>query len=261
MSVNTKVLMKQILMSSPANLTGDNIIRAIAQWSEVRNALLNVGVDVVVTPELPSGDIFLARAGLLYKDDYIESRFKYAQRSKDVAFASAWFLEHRFAVNIDSSFNFNSCNALFSSDRKHLWLGLHDPSTDMQMKTVVDLVFDRHEEVIVRPLEIITQHNLDEVFCPLATGELLWYPQAFSTHSRMVVESWYEGRMIEVDMEDGARFACNSLSVRDTIIMPLISEKLQAKLLKRGYDVVQVDVSELIKRGGACKCLTIEVTE
>lgn len=254
--------MKQILMASPVRLTGDNIVKAIAQWSELRNTLLDLGFDVIVMPELPSGDIFISGAGLIYKNDFIESRHDFAERGKDVSFISSWFNEHRFDVQSDSSFNLDTDNVIFSSDRQHLWFGIHNLNQDIQSKRILDDVFDRYEDLIIRPLEIEKQFRLRDVFCPLASGELLWYPQAFSTHSKMVIDSWYEGKMIEVSSVDVVlNAACNSISNCDTIIMPLISDELHATLLKRGYDVVQVDVSELIKRGGGCNCLTLEVTE
>ena len=52
-------------------------------------------------------------------------------------------------------------------------------------------------------------------------------------------------------------FAANCLPVGDSIIFPLAFPKTRAKLEKRGYQLVTVDVSELAKAEGAVTCCSL----
>ena len=52
-------------------------------------------------------------------------------------------------------------------------------------------------------------------------------------------------------------FCANSVVVGRTIVMPGCTPRLGALLERRGFDVVVCDVSEFVKAGGGCRCLTL----
>jgi len=121
---------------------------------------------------------------------------------------------------------------------------------------------------IIRPSEFTTFsldlihpnfYHLDTCFCPLnTTGELLWYPPAFSRESGDKIRLlWRADTRISVDANDAARFACNSISIGKNIIMPMVSQGLQERLRARGYNVFCIDMSEFLKAGGGPKCCTL----
>ena len=277
--------MKTILMTTPTNfgiqyeinpwMHGNiglsNKNEVVKQWSNLRNALIGAGADVVVLPASPEycpDAVFTANAGLIYKNLFISSRFRNEERAAEEPFFIKWFLQHGYtipdyeirATREQLSFE-GAGDALFNKDRKILWMGVGFRSS-LGFKALLDDEL-HNTDIIVRPLELVNSkfYHLDTCFCPLDTGELIWYPPAFSDYSRMVIESWYEGRDIKVTDEDAALFACNSVSVGSTIISPIITPFLNQTLISRGYTVVQCDMSQFLKSGGACKCLTIEVVE
>jgi ornithine--oxo-acid transaminase len=139
-----------------------------------------------------------------------------------------------------------------------LWFGFGQRSS-YHFKRILDVQFE-NTKFIVRGLELIDPkfHHLNTCFCPLETGQLLWYPPAFSEHSRGIIETWYENNNFEISEVDARALACNSISVGWNIIMPEISKGLRDILYINGYDVIQLDMGEFILGGGACKSLVLE---
>lgn len=275
--------MKKILMVPPdkfaveyqinpwmnGNIDTVDKVKAAQQWLATRDALIQAGADVIVLPSPPVGcpdAVFAANAGLIFKDMYINSKFKHEERQGEEDYFEEYFDAHDYDMlefpdpNRTLSFE-GAGDALFSADRKHLWFGYGWRSSG-DYKFKLDEMFE-NTDVIVRPLKLVDPrwYHLDTAFCPLDTGELLWYPPAFDAHSQMVIESWYEGKDIKVSEEDALRFACNAVSVGKNIVIPHCSDDLFFNLMDRGYGVLTVDMSQFLRSGGACKCLTLEVVE
>jgi len=65
--------------------------------------------------------------------------------------------------------------------------------------------------------------------------------------------------IIWVSETDARNFACNAISIDKSVIMHKASAGLKSALVQHGFEVIEADVSEFIKAGGACKCLTLEI--
>jgi len=59
---------------------------------------------------------------------------------------------------------------------------------------------------------------------------------------------------------DAERFACNAVNLGRTIVLNRISSGLERQLCDRGFEVVQVELDEFLKAGGAAKCLVMKLT-
>ena len=66
--------------------------------------------------------------------------------------------------------------------------------------------------------------------------------------------------------EDEAKnFACNAVVINSpegfqtAVIVPKGCPKTERTLMKWGFDVYSTDMSEYMKSGGACKCLTLKL--
>jgi arginine dihydrolase len=104
-------------------------------------------------------------------------------------------------------------------------------------------------------------YHLDTCFAPLSDGSILYYPAAFGPRSLAAIEAFYppEDRIV-VTEADAVRFACNAVNVGNTIILNQISAGLTAALESRGFEVIQVNLSEFLKAGGAAKCLVMKLS-
>jgi N-dimethylarginine dimethylaminohydrolase len=277
--------MKQIVMAPPdkfgvqyeinawmkGNVDTVDVHKAAQQWSNLRNMLVQVGVDVIVMPSPPlecPDAVFTANAGLIYKDIFIPSQFEHPERQAEEPYFIEYF-ERKFhlnPINEESDgrrLSFEGAgDALFSKDRKRLFMGFGF-RTHGDAKFALDYLLEQHETLVV-PLRLVDPrwYHLDTAFCPLDTGEVLWYPDAFDKYSQSIIEAWYPGDMnIKVSEEDALQFACNAVSVGESIVMPKQTDDLFFNLMDRGYKVHTVDMSQFLRSGGACKCLTLEVIE
>lgn len=277
--------MKKIIMTSPTNFSiqyeinpwmngnigSTNKSKMVQQWSELRNSLVASGADVIVLPPSPDycpDAVFTANAGVVYKSLFIPSKFRHEERAVEEPFFIDYFKKKGYDIApnlIEASreqLSFEGAgDALFNKDRTILWLGTGF-RTSLSYKTVLDSFFT-DSKVIVRPLELVNPrfYHLDTCFCPLDTGEVLWYPGAFSDYSQMVIESWYEDKNIKVSNVDAEKFACNAVSIGKTVIVPIVTPFLESQLSSKGYTVIQKDMSEFLRSGGACKCLTLEIIQ
>jgi ornithine--oxo-acid transaminase len=90
----------------------------------------------------------------------------------------------------------------------------------------------------------------------------MYYTPAFDRESQLKIEARYSRKQrIQVVEADALRFACNAVNVGRTILLNQISEVLCAELELRGFQIVQLDLSEFLKAGGAAKCLVLRLSE
>jgi N-dimethylarginine dimethylaminohydrolase len=86
--------------------------------------------------------------------------------------------------------------------------------------------------------------------------QALIYPEAFSVDS---FEMMYEKlELFAVPEEEARNFACNAVILGDQAIIPSRCPDTKACLESLDFQVWECDMSEFIKAGGACKCLTIQ---
>jgi N-dimethylarginine dimethylaminohydrolase len=57
--------------------------------------------------------------------------------------------------------------------------------------------------------------------------------------------------------EEAVHFSCNAVVIGQDIVLPEGAPRLVATLQDRGYRCSELPMSEFIKAGGACKCLTM----
>lgn len=84
----------------------------------------------------------------------------------------------------------------------------------------------------------------------------MWYPGAFDEYGQKAIRHHVRD-LIEVSPEEAAHFACNAVVLAQDVILADNSPKLCAALAERGYHTHQLAMTEFIKAGGACKCLTL----
>jgi N-dimethylarginine dimethylaminohydrolase len=140
-----------------------------------------------------------------------------------------------------------------------LWAG-HGPRTgEISHRQLTDLW---NLEVVSLHLIDPRFYHLDTCFCPLSNGEVMYYPAAFDHESVAKIEArCAPAKRICVSEADAVRFACNAINVGRTILLNQISNGLCAQLESLGYQVIQVELTEFLKAGGAAKCLVLRLSE
>jgi N-dimethylarginine dimethylaminohydrolase len=102
-------------------------------------------------------------------------------------------------------------------------------------------------------------YHLDTCFCPVDATSAIWYPPAFASSTQSTIRKHLPDS-IAVSEKEANAFVCNAITIRNTLISPIgIANATIDKLSTRNINVVQVDMSEFMKSGGACQCLVLKL--
>src|SRR5436190_1558278 len=99
-------------------------------------------------------------------------------------------------------------------------------------------------------------YHLDTCFCPLPDGGVFWFPDAFDEYGQRAIRE-HLSDLIDVAPEEAMHFSCNAVVIERDVVLPEGAPRLVTKLQERGYRCHELPMSEFIKAGGACKCLTM----
>lgn len=114
-----------------------------------------------------------------------------------------------------------------------------------------------HYEVVTVPFKEKYLH-LDCVFNIISPTEALYFPEAFTKREVDILSSRFE--LIEVTKEEQFSLGTNVLNIGNKKIFSLpVNTKVNTELRKRGFEVIEVDIMEIIKSGGSFRCCTLPI--
>jgi len=236
--------------------------QAMAQWEQLYYALAAVAQVELVEPQPGSPDmVFTANAGLVHRGVVALSSFLHPERQTEEPHFRKWFDDCGFGVcELPRSLPFEGeGDALFAVDGSCLWAG-HGIRTRQSSHRHLSDTWN----VDVISLRLIDPrfYHLDTCFCPLFGGFVMYFPGAFDAASQSRIGAYYPAdKRIVVSEADALRFACNAINVGHTILLNEISNELRERLESLGFRVVEVQLSEFLKAGGAAKCLALRLSE
>lgn len=236
---------------------GSEQARARQQWQALYQTLLGLGVQVeLMAPRQGLPDlVFTANAGLMFGKRFFSSRFRHEVRARESPYFDAWFAEHGFTVeHLPEDMYFEGAgDALFCGSTL---VGGYRIRSDIRGHQWLAQVIGKQ----VLPLELVNPrfYHLDTCFCPLAPGEAIYYPDAFDSYGRKVLES-HIPRLLTVTEAEAHRFGCNAVVVGKTVVTNTGCEQLANDLRAWGYEPIAVELDEFLKAGGSAKCLTLRL--
>jgi ornithine--oxo-acid transaminase len=244
------------------NVNRSSLRRATDQWNALHGALEKIADVRLVDPQPGSPDmVFTANAGLVFGGKVALSSFYHPERQGEEPHFRRWFQDSGFTVvDIPRATPFEGeGDALLEADGSRLWAG-HGPRTRENSHHQLTELWDI--EVVSLRLVDPRFYQLDTCFCPLAGGEVMYYPAAFDRESQKRIEERYPSvKRICVSEADALRFACNAVNIGKRILLNRIGIGLSARLQALGYSVIQVELTEFLKAGGAAKCLVLRLSE
>jgi len=231
------------------------------QWENLRRAIEKTGY-IVETLEPVEGQpdmVFICDSGIVYKNKVYLSKFRYAERSGEQKHQVQWFTDHGFELfGQDSELCFEGCGDACMPTPKTLWAGC-GPRTDRAVYERIAKLGDF--DIVLCDLATPQFFHLDTCFCPVDDKTAMWFPTGLAEHTRRDIKARLPN-LIELSEKEANAFVCNSLTLGNTIISPIgITNQTVEKLKEHGFNVVQVNVSEFIKAGGACHCLVLKLSE
>ena len=84
----------------------------------------------------------------------------------------------------------------------------------------------------------------------------MWHPGAFDTYAVRAIRE-HVNYAIDVAPEEAMQFACNAVVFSKEIVLPEGCPRLYEALGERGWRTHPLAMTEFLKAGGACKCLTM----
>ncbi len=228
------------------------------QWENLYGIVSGLASVSLIEPVAGLPDmVFTANAGLVKNNEVIVSSFRHAERQGEAEHFQKFFASQGYRVlRLREGTIFEGAgDALFDSLGR-LWFGSGIRSASHARDEIVAAL-----HVEVHALELIDTHwyHLDTAFCPLPQGQAISYEKAFSRKSVAALNDAFGENIVWVSESDAKNFACNAISIDQSVIMHKASAELKFVLKQRGYEVIEVDVSEFLKSGGSCKCLTLEI--
>ena len=228
---------------------------AAEQWQALYGILteeIGVNVELVTQADSAPDMVFTANAGLAVPGRALLSRFRHPERQVEVPHFRRWFESNGYAcVEPPEDVYFEGeGDSLFTGEvlvagylkrsdiRAHQWVAA-----------------ELGIQVLSLELTDPRWYHLDTAFFALSPTEIVYYPGAFDEYARRVLENGFD--TLTVVEDEALRFACNSIVLGDTIVMPAGCPRLKSDLESRGKTVHAVEMSEFLKCGGASKCLTL----
>ncbi len=228
---------------------------ARSQWDGLHKTLISLGAQTeLLSPQKKLPDmVFAANAGLVSGKKFIRSNFRFAERQGEEPHFEQWFAQNDYeVVRLPEGLYFEGeGDALFCGDL--LFCGYRFRSDIRSHQAIGDIL-----KCLVISVELVEDrfYHLDTCFCPLPGGEAIWYPPAFDAYGQKVILQRVN-HLIEVCPEEAAHFACNAVVLGKDVVLAENSPQLGRSLQERGYRTHELPMSEFIKAGGACKCLTL----
>lgn len=235
--------------------------KALVQWKRLVSILkeeFNCTIKLVPPVKGLPDMVFTANAGYVQGKRFIPSRFRFAERRGEERHFRKWFEDEGYEIAglpESASFFEGFGDALPLGDT--LFAGYRYRSDIASHKAIGKILGRR-----IISLELVNPafYHLDTCFCPLPSGDLLYYPGAFDEYGLKVIREVVDkGRLIEIKREEAERFSCNAVVLGEAIVMNSGSSELKRKLEERGYTILETDLSEFIKSGGSAKCLTLRL--
>lgn len=241
------------------NIGRVNQALAMQQWLTFHNTLAKKSRIKLIEPVAGLPDmVFTANAGLVKQhDEVIVSTFRHPERQGESAHYARYFSEAGYQLKeLAPRIVFEGAgDALFDADGK-LWFGSGPRSDAAAIREIASAL-----QVDIQAVELVDPrwYHLDTAFCPLTDGYALAYRRAFSEASAAIIQHTLGDKVIWVSDEDALNFACNAVCLDHEIILYRASSELKATLKGYNFNVIETDVSEFMKSGGSCKCMTLEI--
>ena len=268
-----EVAMKTFLMCEPkyfevsyvinpwmaANIGKVNKSLATQQWKQLYETLSRKASIMLIEPVAGLPDlVFTANAGLVTKkQEVIISSFRHTERQDESQHYKRFFEDANYQVKpLPSNIIFEGAGDALFDAQGELWFGSGPRSDAAAISEIANVL-----QVSINPVELIDPrwYHLDTAFCPLTDGFVIAYKKAFSDESVTDIQNKLGHKLIWISDEDANNFACNAICIDHEVILYRASSELKATLKRYNFNVIEIDVSEFMKSGGSCKCMTLEI--
>ena len=199
--------------------------------------------------------VFTANAGYVKDKTVFLSRFNTHQRAPEEDVFRTWFLEAGYTVIQQWDYSFEGAGDCLEGSDGKLFCG-YGYRTRKEAYNTFSKTYPQPSGWVIKLIDPRFYH-LDTCFCPLDGKTIMYYDGAISPETLHAVNLLYPNQIV-VSEEEAKQFACNAVVIGKNVFMPRCFS-VADRLYKLGFEPHLFDMSEFIKAGGACKCLTLEI--
>ncbi|MBV9933082.1 MAG: amidinotransferase [Actinobacteria bacterium] len=229
--------------------------RAYEQWNGLVAALRSAGAQIEMLdphPDLPDL-VFTANAGIVNGTQFVPARFRHPERQGETPWDVQWFTSNGFTVDElpDGVSHEGAGDALpFNGTLVSGYRFRSDAASHAYLSRLTGAP--------VRSVELVDErlYHLDLTFCPLDDQRAIVAPSGWDSYARRVLEALVPEAIVLGD-DDALAFTANSVVVGTNVVMPSCPPEVGRQLEAWGFDIAVCDVSEFLKAGGGCRCLTL----
>jgi N-dimethylarginine dimethylaminohydrolase len=236
------------------------------QWDALQNTLRTQGAAIEFVdpkPDLPDL-VFTANAAVVLDGKALLARFRHPERQCEEPIFGAAFQALQARDQIDTMVQMpddmwleGAGDCIWDRSRRHFWMGF-GPRSHRGAAQVVSDAFG--VECAALELADPSFYHLDTAFCPLPSGDVIYYPGAFTPAARGAIEERVAPtQRIALDRADAVEFAANAVSFDYRIVLSSCSDTLKQRLEERGFTVLATPLHSFLRSGGSACCLTLRL--
>ena len=231
--------------------------RATAQWERLRHALESTGVRVHLLPAHPDlpDMVFASDVGVCLDDTFVRSNFRHPERAAEAVLAARWFAGRGYRVSTLPDGVFFEGMGDFAFTRGGIVLG-HGIRSSRLARREIDALPGATAAVTHVELVDPRFYHLGTALAVLSPACALVCEAAFTPAGLLALREQFE-ELVSVSADEAADFAANVLCVGSTVVAYRMPPRVRSRLAALGFDVIEVDVSEFVKAGGAVACMVL----
>jgi len=225
---------------------------AMDQWVLLRDLIVGLGAKVEYVESVKGlpDMVFTANAGFPHQGHFFVSSFKHHQRKGEEIYFEKFFLDKGYTVSRTGMYFEGMGDVLPMGQR--LWCGWGFRSSESVARWLAKQ--GNFLECVSLSMRDPRFYHLDTCFCPLDKNNTLVHAEAFFN----LPSGLHDVNYIMVPPEEARNFACNAIAIGKHVILPQNTDKTCAMLEDLGFQPHPTPMSEFMKSGGACKCLTLK---
>ncbi|MET3729539.1 N-dimethylarginine dimethylaminohydrolase [Fictibacillus halophilus] len=245
----------EIINETQRHFAKDNINmkRAMKQHQHFVETMKANGVDVYKLPAMEKfpEQVFTRDIGFTIGETVFVSRMGSNIRDGEEKVLRNWLLEHQINLSLIDGDRIEGGDVIVHGDTVYIGVsGRTSEETIQELQSQLP-----HLNVVAVPFDPIFLH-LDCVFNILSEKDALIYRHAFGEKDYQMLASKFN--VIEVEKEEQFTMGTNVLSIGNKKVLSLpVNKNVNTALRERGYEVLEVDISEIIKSGGSFRCCSM----
>lgn len=245
----------EIINETQRYYADENIDRELAakQHDSFVQSLQAQGIEAILLPhveEYPE-QVFTRDIGFTIGQKLFVSHMGRGIRQGEDNILIEWLEHHDYPYHNLTKNSIEGGDVLI--DRDTVFVGVSGRTSEKAIHNLTSLLPDY--KVVLLQIDRAYLH-LDCVFNVLSPTEALVFSPALHREDLEKLSSRYD--FIEVDKPEQFKMGTNVLSIGNRKVYSLpVNIKVNKELRRRGYDVIEVDFSEIIKSGGSFRCCTL----